>query len=432
MAKQDIKITDLIPDAVNANKGTDKGRELVKKSVKELGAGRSILIDKDNNIIAGNKSTEAAIEAGLKVRVIETDGTELIAVKRTDIELDSKKGRELAIADNATSQAGLLWDEDVLEQFNEEWDIDAEDWGASLDLLEDEEIHLEAKEDDFNETPSSVVTDIVTGDLFEFKKGDLCHRLLCGDSTDSDAVMRLMNEQRADICFTSPPYNLGTNVSLATRGTKDNAYTEYDDNKNEDSYFDLLKGFTNSFMPFCDYLIVNIQSLAGNKKTVIDYQYHYRDMVSDIAIWSKRNPQPAMAEKVMNSAFEYFIFICTQGKVNRAIRTANFRGTFSNVYAGTVNSENVAPKLNSAAFPMSMCSDFITNFSSGNVIDCFAGTGTTMAACHQLNRNSFNMELGKDSCQVIVNRMLKLDEEIKLFRNGEDVTDKYRGKLEND
>jgi len=430
MAKEQIKIIDLVPDDVNANKGTDKGRELVEKSFKELGAGRSILIDKDNKVIAGNKSTEAAKKAGLKVRVIETDGTELIAVKRTDVELDSKKGRELAIADNATAQAGLAWDEEVLQQFNEEWDIDADDWGVELPDMEEEEKHLEAKEDDYN-VPDVIQTDIVTGDLFEFRKGDLCHRLLCGDSTNIDDVKKLMNGEKADICFTSPPYNLGKNVSLSTNGEKDNAYTQYDDNKEESEYFDLLKGFTNAFMSYCDYVIVNIQSLAGNKKTVIEYQYHYKDLISDIAIWTKTNPQPAMAENVMNSAFEYFIFICNSGKVNRAIRTGNFRGTVSNVYSHSVNSENVNTKLNSAAFPMSLASDFILNFSSGSVIDCFSGTGTTMAAAHQLKRNSYNLELANDSCQVIVDRMLKLDPEIQLFRNGVDVTKNYRGKLEN-
>lgn len=101
-----IDIEDLTPDAHNFNRGTDEGRQLMQRSLTELGAGRSILVDRNGNVIAGNKTQEAAIKAGIrKVRVIETDGTELVAVKRTDIDIDSAKGRELAYE---TRQDGTL------------------------------------------------------------------------------------------------------------------------------------------------------------------------------------------------------------------------------------------------------------------------------------------------------------------------------------
>lgn len=104
-------IADLKFDDKNFNKHNKEGMALLEKSLQELGAGRSILIDKDNNIIAGNGIVEAAGQAGFEnVKVIETDGTEIIAVKRTDMELDSKQGREMALADNATASANLEWD----------------------------------------------------------------------------------------------------------------------------------------------------------------------------------------------------------------------------------------------------------------------------------------------------------------------------------
>lgn len=114
-------IQNLIPDSRNANKGTQRGASLIQKSLQELGAGRSILVDKDNHVIAGNKTLEAAAAIGLEnVRVVETDGTELVVVKRMDVKLDSKRGRELAIADNRTSQVGLEWDAGILAEFIEE------------------------------------------------------------------------------------------------------------------------------------------------------------------------------------------------------------------------------------------------------------------------------------------------------------------------
>ena len=97
-----VKITDLIPDGMNANSGSEVGRKLLHDSFAEFGAGRSILIDKNNNIIAGNKSASAALENGMREAiVVETEGDTLVVVRRTDVDIDTKKGRGMAIADNA-------------------------------------------------------------------------------------------------------------------------------------------------------------------------------------------------------------------------------------------------------------------------------------------------------------------------------------------
>ena len=125
-----VNIEELVQDQHNFNKGTEEGARLMEKSFTELGAGRSILIDKDGHIIAGNKSQKAAMAAGIKkVRVIESDGTELIAVKRTDISIDSKEGRELALADNLTTQVNLAWDNVELAEVAASQGIDLPDWG---------------------------------------------------------------------------------------------------------------------------------------------------------------------------------------------------------------------------------------------------------------------------------------------------------------
>jgi len=124
-----MKIEDLKFDDKNFNKHTEYGMSLLEKSLRENGAGRSILIDKDNNIIAGNGIVESAGQIGLdKVKVIETTGDELIAVKRTDISLNSKKGRKMALADNSTAKADLEWDFDnIMSELTPE---EAKDWGV--------------------------------------------------------------------------------------------------------------------------------------------------------------------------------------------------------------------------------------------------------------------------------------------------------------
>jgi hypothetical protein len=113
-----MKASELKQDDRNSNKGTKRGRKMVADSLKEYGAGRSVLVDRDNRIIAGNKTMESA--GDMRVRVIETDGTELIAVKRTDLSLDDAKARQLAIADNRSSEVGLDWDLPTLESFRHE------------------------------------------------------------------------------------------------------------------------------------------------------------------------------------------------------------------------------------------------------------------------------------------------------------------------
>lgn len=133
-------IKDLKFDDKNFNKHTEFGMGLLEKSLNKFGAGRSILVDKDNNIIAGNGIVEAAANAGLtKTKVVETTGDELVVVKRTDVALDSAQGREMALADNATAQADLEWDEELLRSEFDDEDLDG--WGISLSqaMLEDTE-----------------------------------------------------------------------------------------------------------------------------------------------------------------------------------------------------------------------------------------------------------------------------------------------------
>lgn len=126
-----LKISDLTPDDKNYNKGTEFGNSLIEKSLRKFGAGRSILLDKNNRIIAGNKTVENAYTIGLEdVIIVETTGNQIIAVKRMDIDLDSKIGRELALADNASSKANIEWNYDNIQQ---DWELSEQtEWGLDV------------------------------------------------------------------------------------------------------------------------------------------------------------------------------------------------------------------------------------------------------------------------------------------------------------
>ncbi len=202
-------------DDKNFNKHTEYGMGLLEKSLRENGAGRSVLVDKDDNIIAGNGIVEAAQKAGiLKTRIVEVTGDELVVVKRTDLELDSKKGREMAFADNATAAADLAWDEERIGEAADEWGLVPEDWGVELPEAAGGS-GGGASEDEFDE---SEVTEAVCKRGEVWKLGE--HRLMCGDSTSEEDFAKLMGEERADMVFTDPPYNVeivGGGLTLCQR-----------------------------------------------------------------------------------------------------------------------------------------------------------------------------------------------------------------------
>lgn len=108
-------------DKRNYRKHSDRNKDLINKSLKECGAGRSIVIDNEDNIIAGNGIYEQAQKLGIKTKVIETDGSELVVVKRTDLATEDEKRKQLAIMDNSTSDSsefdlGLLQEDFNVEQ----------------------------------------------------------------------------------------------------------------------------------------------------------------------------------------------------------------------------------------------------------------------------------------------------------------------------
>lgn len=136
----ETNIESLVPDNKNFNKGTEYGDRLMDESLRKFGLARSIVIDKNNRIIAGNKTAEKAADIGFTdVLVVEVDGNQLVAVKRKDIDLDSAKGRELALADNATSKANLAWDESMIEEVSQQWGFEPQDWGVDVSMQEEPE-----------------------------------------------------------------------------------------------------------------------------------------------------------------------------------------------------------------------------------------------------------------------------------------------------
>ena len=168
-----MTIDDLKFDERNFNLHTEKGMRLLEKSVKEHKFGRSILVDKNNNIIAGNGVAETAKKLNGKIKVVETTGDELVVVKRNDVDLDSPQGREMALADNAVSAANLNWDIEELEKANSDFDLDMADWGVKppmkkqTDILS--EIDYKTIYYDAKRTPDMKLSDCLNMDKYKAK-----------------------------------------------------------------------------------------------------------------------------------------------------------------------------------------------------------------------------------------------------------------------
>ena len=160
-----IKLAELTPDNLNANRGTQRGLGQLEKSLQNYGAGRSITVDKNGRIISGNKTTLAAASVGIEDAIlVESDGNAVIVHKRTDIDIDTPMGRGLAIADNRVAELNLDWDLDALEELADQGVELLDHW------TEDElkEFNYHDEEFDFQSTNQEVALDEL-GDTAELK-----------------------------------------------------------------------------------------------------------------------------------------------------------------------------------------------------------------------------------------------------------------------
>lgn len=390
-----VNIEELVQDQHNFNKGTEEGARLMEKSFTELGAGRSILIDKDGHIIAGNKSQKAAMAAGIKkVRVIESDGTELIAVKRTDISIDSKEGRELALADNLTTQVNLAWDNVELASVAAEQGIDLPDWGLDpKDLgIEDPTETKEAQEDDFDEEKDKVETVCKKGDIWQLGN----HRLMCGDSTKPEDIAALMAGERADIWLTDPPYN----VDYVGK-TKDALKINNDKMSPEQFREFLNSAFKAAFDVLVDGGAFYIWFAS---REYVNFELALREaglQVRQELIWNKNSL--VMGRQDYQWKHEPCLYGWKDGAAHRWYSDRS-QTTVIDWKRPTKSEEHPTMK------PVGLFGYQIGNSSKKGdvVLDTFGGSGTTIIACEQLNRKARSMELDPHYCDVIIARWEKL------------------------
>jgi DNA modification methylase len=392
-----VDIEALIPYARNARTHSEQQVTQIAASIREFGFNNPVLIDGQTTIIAGHGRVLGAKKLGL----------DRVPCIRLTHMTDAQR-RAYILADNRIA-LNSGWDDAMLALELQGLETDGLDLGlmgfdeAELQkLLQGMDLPAEQiNEDEIPEVPVDPVTK--PGDLWTLGK----HRLLCGDSTKAEDVARLMAGAKADLCFTSPPYNLGSSVSLrnGARKSMQSAYNEDNDNDAR-GWVGLMRGFMAIAIRSCSVVAINVQMLAGNKIAFLSLFGEYAEHTIDIAVWCKTNAQPAMADRVMTSAFEFVWLLSPDKKPTRAISTASFpRGTFSNVFeSGTASGHDAS--VHGAVFPLAVASHFINGMSqpAGAVYEPFCGSGTTLIAAEQLGRKCYGMEISPQYCDVIVKR----------------------------
>lgn len=293
------------------------------------------------------------------------------------------------------------------EQLANEWDAEQlSEWGLDLPPMEMQE--LEAEEDNY-EMPDELHTDIVLGDLFEIGE----HRLLCGDSTDSDQVAKLMNGQKADMVFTDPPYGMFLDTDYSKiKGTENSI--GFKGNKTGNKY-DKIIGDNEDFTP--ELINTIFASFPKTKEIFIWGADYFVDLLPNYGkdgswlVWNKRSSEAQ--QRGIGNCFE----LCwSLNKHKRFVLDFEWFGFLSKDDPNEARNRQ-HPSMKPSKLISRMINEFCKDATI--IVDIFLGSGTTMLATHQLKRKCYGMELDPKYCQVIIDRMLKLDPALEVKRNGQ-------------
>jgi len=365
--------TDIIPYAMNSRTHSDEQVAQVAASIKEFGFTNPILVDESNVIIAGHGRLMAAKKIGLdQVPTITLEG------------LTEAQRKAYVIADNKLAlNAG--WDDQALQTELErlqELEFDLALTGFDPDelakLLEPEQIEGLTDEDEVPEVPDDPVS----------KEGDIwvCgnHRVMCGDSTSVDAVDRLLNDQKADMVFTDPPYGVSYQSNMRTKSEK------FDVLKNDDVFLDIA--------PIIDACSKGWVFIWTSWKVLPQWinQFEAFGYPTNQIIWFKGGGGIGDLKKTFSSDYE------TALVWNRGAELTGKR--IGSVWK--VNKDGSSSYLHPTQKPVALAEEAIdkTTYFNMAILDLFGGSGSTMIACEKTNRNAFLMELDPKYVDVIVKR----------------------------
>lgn len=395
-----ISIDKLVPYVNNAR--THSAEQIVKlrSSLREFGFVNPIIIDREFNVIAGHGRLMAAKEEGInEVPCVFVDY------------LSESQKKAYILADNRMAMdAG--WDEELLKIEMEELQNLGYDLGytgfdekelADLFGINDKDV----KDDDFDLTAALEKASFVErGDVWFVGK----HKLICGDATSSEDVSKLMEDKKANLILTDPPYNVAFKSS-------DGLTIQNDSMKNNDFYEFLFSSFKNMAEHLenggAAYIFHADTEGLNFRKAFIDAGFH----LAGCCIWVKDSLVLGRSDYQWQHEPVLYGFI-QNGK----------HPWYSDRKQTTIWNFN-KPKKNSnhpTSKPLDLLAYPINNSTQANaiVIDTFGGSGSTLMACEQMNRICYTMELDEKYASVILRRYVEDtndSENVYVIRNGENI-----------
>ena len=371
-----VDITSIKPYANNPRNNAN-AIDAVANSIKEFGLKQPIVIDKDYEIIAGHTRLKAAQKLGL---------SEVPCILADDL-LDEQI-RAYRLADNKTHELSE-WDLELLDvELDGIIDIDMSDFGFELDLGNEElPITDEVVEDDFDgEMP--IEPQSKRGDVYQLGR----HRLMCGDSSDADDVANLMSGDKADLCFTDPPYGVDYDGGIVHSG-KINVHHKRDKliNDNIDIYPSVFEILSKVCEGAC-YIW-----FSGQKGASVYINAEKFGVIHSLIVWVKSGQGYAALNANYKPKHETCLYWKPKGK------TLKFVGDSSECTVWECTKER-ANKLHPTQKPIELAWRAIKNHDAEKVLDLFGGSGSTLIACEQLNRICYMMELDPKYCDVIISR----------------------------
>ena len=375
-----MNIEELIP-YVNNPRDNDQAVDAVASSIKNFGFKVPIVIDSENEVIAGHTRLKAAKKLGMdQVPTIIAD------------DLDENQVRAFRLADNRVGELAD-WDKEMLEVELLDIDgLDMEQFGFDEleTLLEDDEVVEDEFDEEVPEEPKAKL-----GQIYQLGE----HRLMCGDSTKESDVAKLMNEQKADMVFTDPPWNVNYGAVDEGNAMGYKPRTILNDFMGEEDFKEFMDGAFAS-MNFASkpgamtYVVMSAQEWGNMMLTLANNDYHW----SSTIIWNK--DRLVMSRKDYHTKYEPIWYGWKNGEARVRPLEDRKQSDVWDIDRPTVS------ELHPTMKPLELVARAIKNSSKiGDVIlDLFGGSGSTMLAAEQTERVNYSMELDPRYVDVIINR----------------------------
>lgn len=349
-----MKIINLKIDVLKPyDKNPRKNKEAVKyvaESIKEFGFKQPIVIDKNNVIVCGHTRLLAAKQLGLK---------EVPCILADD--LTEEQINAYRLVDNKTNEFAE-WDNELLKE--ELFKLPS--LNMKLFGFEEEQKEEQIAEEDNYEEPEQLESIVKKGQVWQLG----AHRLMCGDSTDKETVLKLMNGQKADMVFTDPPYGMS---AVSKSGVLSKNYKT-----------DIMNDDTNE-------VAINSFNLCASKfnaaKQIWWGANYYTECLPSSEcwiVWDKNNGG--------------------SDQTDCELAWTNFRSVVRQFTLASEKKNRVHPTQKPVKLIQQILNKFDKNNEFKNVVDLFGGSGSTLIACEQLNRKCYMMELDEHYCDVIINR----------------------------